>query len=122
MGKMTQIGCEIAKNMNGPSQSDVDARAWLSADYVRPKQKNTCAWVNNPTQQRKGQTMEALREEKQLRFLSVDEQATGRTRIAVRGFFTTRGVKMNVCVCVWVRTDSPATPAPKIINCFNHQQ
>ena len=50
-GKMTQLIYEAAKNMNGPSQSAVDARARLSAHYVRPKQKNTCAWVNNPTQQ-----------------------------------------------------------------------
>ena len=25
-------------------------------------------------------------------------------------------------VCVWVRTDNPATPLPKTINCLNHQQ
>ena len=25
-------------------------------------------------------------------------------------------------VCVWVRTDSPATPLPKDHNCLNHQQ
>ena len=67
-GKMTQIVCKTTKNVNGPSQSVVDARAWLSAHYVRPKQKNTCAWVNNPTQQGKEQTMETLREEKQLCF------------------------------------------------------
>ena len=67
-GKTTQLTCETAKNVNGPSQSVVDARAWLSAPYVRPKQKNTRAWVTNPTQQGKEQTMEALREEKQLRF------------------------------------------------------
>ena len=67
-GKTTQLICETAKNENGPSQSIVDARAWLSAPYVRPKQKNTRVWVTNPTQQGKEQTMEALREEKQLRF------------------------------------------------------
>ena len=76
---MTQIVCETAKNVNGPSQSDVDARARLSARYVRPKQKNTYAWVNNPTQQRKEQTMEALREEKQLRFCPwMSKQQEGR--------------------------------------------
>ena len=63
-GKMIQLICETAKNVNGPSQSVGDARARLSAHYVRPKQKNTCAWVNNPTQQGKEQIMEALREEK----------------------------------------------------------
>ena len=52
-GKTTQLIGETAKNVNGPSQSVVDARAQLSAHYVHPKQKNTCAWVNNPTQQEK---------------------------------------------------------------------
>ena len=63
-GKTTQLICETAKNVNGPSQSVVDARARLSVHYVHPKQKNTCAWVNNLTQQGKEQTMEALRKEK----------------------------------------------------------
>ena len=67
---MTQLICETAKNMNGPSQSVMDTRARLSAHYVRPKKKNTCAWVNNPTQQGKEQTMEALREEKRIHFFS----------------------------------------------------
>ena len=66
--KMTQIACETAKNVNGPSQTVVGAREWLSAHYLRPKQKNTCAWLNNPNQQGKEQTREALREEKRLRF------------------------------------------------------
>ena len=88
---MTQIVCETTKNVNGPSQSDVDARARLSTRYVRPKQKNTCAWVNNPTQQRKEQTMEALREEKWLRFCPwIHTQQEGR-EFAVRGCLTTRG-------------------------------
>ena len=52
----------------------MDAREWLSSLHERPKQKNTGAWLNNPNQQGKEQTMEALREEKRLRFLPVDEQ------------------------------------------------
>ena len=73
-GKTAQIACETAKNMNGPSQSVVDAREWLSALHERPKQKNTGAWLNNPNQQGKEQTMEALREEKTTPILPVDEQ------------------------------------------------
>ena len=95
---MTQIVCETAKNGNGPSQSDVDARARLSALHVCPKQKNTYARLNNPNQQGKEQTMEALREEKQLRFcLWMHTQQEGRD-FAVRGCLATHGVKMNVCV------------------------
>ena len=78
-GKTAQIACETAKNVNGPSQSVVDAREWLSALHERPKQKNTGAWLNNPNQQGKEQTMEALREEKRLRFcLWMHTQQEGR--------------------------------------------
>ena len=52
-GKTTPLICETTKNVNGPSQSVVDAIVQLSAHYVHPKQKNTYAWVNNPTQQGK---------------------------------------------------------------------
>ena len=74
----------------------MDARAWLSAHYVRPKQKNTCAWVNNPTQQGKEQTMEALREEKQLRFCPWMHTQQEGCDFAVRGCSAIRGVKKNV--------------------------
>ena len=96
---MTQLIYETTKkNVNGPSQIVVDARAWLSAHYVHPKHKNTCAWVNNPTYQGKEQTMEALHEEKQLHFCPwMHTQQEGRD-FAVRGCLTTHGVKMNVCV------------------------
>ena len=77
---MTQLIGETTKNVNGPSQLVVDTRARLSAHYVRPKQKNTCAWVNNPTQQGKEQTMEALREEKTTPIFPVDAHTTGRMR------------------------------------------
>ena len=36
-GKTTQLICEIAENVNGPSQSVVDARARLSSQYVHPQ-------------------------------------------------------------------------------------
>ena len=62
-----------------------------------PKQKNTCVWVNNPTQQRKEQTMEALREEKQLRFCPwMSKQQKGR-EFAVVGAQQLVERKMNVC-------------------------
>ena len=72
--------------------------AQLLARHVRPKQKNTCAWVNNPTQQGKEQTMEDLREEKQLRFCPWMHQQQEGHEFAVRGCLATRGVKMNVCM------------------------
>ena len=95
---MTQLICETAKNMNGPSQSVMDAKARLSAHYARPKQKNACAWVNNPTQQGKEQTMEALREEKRLRFcLWMHTQQEGRN-LQFMGAQQLVGERKKTCV------------------------
>ena len=53
-----------------------------------------------------------------------------RMRITMPERFATHGESGIACVsevnrggvCVWVRTDNPATPLPKTINFLNHQQ
>ena len=83
-------------------------------NHVRGKQSNP---VGNE------QTMEVLREEKQLRFcLWMKKQQEGR-ELEVRepsaqswreeDLHERMNSKIMGRVCVWVRTDSPATPLPR---------